>query len=44
MVFGECIVVLDVLCGVVLLGILLMNIEVFSGLLDLVFIGIDVCW
>ena len=41
---NERIVTLDVLRGVALFGILLMNIEAFSGPLDLSFTGIDPHW
>ncbi len=41
---NERIATLDVLRGLALLGILLMNIEAFSGPLDLSFTGIDVHW
>ncbi|MGS1320281.1 DUF418 domain-containing protein [Stenotrophomonas geniculata] len=44
MASGERIAILDVLRGAALLGILLMNIEAFSGPLDLAFTGIDVHW
>ncbi|WP_182067587.1 DUF418 domain-containing protein [Stenotrophomonas pavanii] len=44
MASGERIAVLDVLRGAALLGILLMNIEAFSGPLDLAFTGIDTHW
>ncbi len=41
---GERIAVLDILRGFALLGILLMNMEAFSGPLDLAFTGIDPQW
>ncbi|MDH0173075.1 DUF418 domain-containing protein [Stenotrophomonas maltophilia] len=41
---GDRIAVLDILRGAALLGILLMNMEAFSGPLDLAFTGIDVRW
>lgn len=41
---GDRITVMDILRGVALLGILLMNMEAFSGPLDLAFTGIDPHW
>ncbi|MEG0185196.1 MAG: DUF418 domain-containing protein [Stenotrophomonas sp.] len=41
---GDRIAVLDILRGFALLGILLMNMEAFSGPLDLAFTGIDPHW
>lgn len=41
---NERIATLDILRGLALLGILLMNLEAFSGPLDLSFTGIDVHW
>ncbi|MGE8289125.1 MAG: hypothetical protein ACN6RG_14275, partial [Stenotrophomonas sp.] len=41
---SERIATLDVLRGLALLGILLMNMEAFSGPLDLSFTGIDPHW
>ena len=41
---GERIAVLDILRGFALLGILLMNMEAFSGPLDLAFTGVDPHW
>ncbi|MNK50429.1 hypothetical protein D3C87_693050 [compost metagenome] len=41
---GDRIAVLDILRGFALLGILLMNMEAFSGPLDLAFTGVDPHW
>lgn len=41
---GDRIAVLDILRGCALLGILLMNMEAFSGPLDLAFTGVDPHW